>query len=354
MKLFKNATETWLPVGKLGPFSLLLHDKKKKKKQKTKYYDVQVVECKTHNILNIQGSSVLRFEPEQLIFTSKNLTAESSQATIDVFLHSSYPLNLAYPKFDCQVWNRTTEEHAQVMLEKQQEDETSSTDDDKNDDGNDDDDGEWKLVSYFGPLTSKYRPRGNNTNVFLCRATKKGLKVKPGRFVWNSTNYTQAVYVPHYVHSSYPDDQPIPPPKCSFRRDVPLRTAAAADASNSSNSITLQLVGMVMILVMIVILSYLYLFPTTDSTTTKSKKKTKKKSMPLTFSQKLVQKLREGGGHPMLNPGRKDGSWTIVEGPGSRNLMIQWVDGESFVTQLVPKTAEDSTNNKPNSKSEED
>lgn len=356
LKLFKNASVTWLKLGSLGPFPLGGDD------DDHKHYDVRVVECQPSNILNIQGSSVLRFEPQHLVFTSENVTTESSRAanTIDVFLHASYPVTLTFPKSECQVWNRTFEEHAQAMK--------LSLLHDNDDDHDHDDEEEWKLVSHFGPLTSKIRPGVNRTNVYSCRATKKGLKVEPSRFVWDSTNYTQAVYVPHFVHySSYPDDQAIPPPKCSFRRDVPIDIQHSNTASENSSTIyfsnnpLLQIIGMILILVAIAVLSFLYMFPTTKKNNNKSKEEegeeeetgteSKKKRMPpLTFSQKLFQQHKN---RRISNPGQMDGPWTIVEGPGSRNLMIQWVDDETFVTKLVPKKKKKDNNNNNNNSGKE-
>lgn len=314
MYLFKNSSETWLPMATVGPFPEVL--KMKNRRRKPKEDVLRVVECQASDVLNIPTSAVIRFEPRNLVFTSDNISLAST-STMNVFLHASYPVNLTFPIPRCQIWNRTTEEHARIASLQTPSDELN------NDDGD-----EWKLVSHFGPLTSKYRPRVNRTNVFSCKSTRKGLKVHPNKFVWDPSNYTKIAFVPHYVHSSYPDDQVIPPPKCTFRRDV-LPTTESLEGKSAG--VYISIAGITFLLLAMAFLSYLYWFSNKNENSLKEASPSK--SMPLTFSQKLAQRGLQGIRPATTN---EDG-WTIVEGPGTTNLAIQFLTNDSYVTKLVPK-----------------
>lgn len=278
-----------------------------------------------------------------MIFVSENLT-ELATATLNVSLHASYPLNLTFPKPECQMWNRTWEEHEAILREQEQAQTCSISDDDGNStSSNNEDAGEWKLVSHFGPLTSQYRPRENTTNTFTCKPSKVGLKLEPDSFIWHRSNSSIAVYVPQFVHSSYPDDAPIPPPRCKFRRNQPIPgleppafEPQQEDLLQSPLMMPAIIAGLVLLL--IVLGSYFYLVPPPKKKGDDDAAATK--PPPLTFSQKLFQQMRGDSIGSSFRTTKssvpsRDG-WARVVGP-SQDLAIQWTDSTTFVARLLPK-----------------
>ena len=231
MTLYKNASQTWIPAGTIGPFSVEGVDDD----------EVGIVECSVGNIYNIQGSDVVKFDPPQLRFVTSNLTLS---AYVQILIHSSFPPNFKIPETECKVYNQrhdptiSEENDEQEQVQETNRDEASSFDnnDNKNntpeladgdillgsESGDDNDDKEWLLLSHFIPpipaMPDHHTPKPDNLYQWKCQPSTEGTRIIPDRLYYDYTNYTERAntFMALHVHTSFPDNEPIEPADCEF------------------------------------------------------------------------------------------------------------------------------------------